>query len=216
MSISYPYIFLDFDGVIKESVEIKAEVFESLFLQFGSSVARRVRRHHEQNGGLSRYEKLPLYLQWSGQVASEDQVAEWSDLFSSMVKQRVIDADWVPGVVDFLNQKVENTDLFIVTATPQHEIEEILQELGMASYFSAVIGAPVPKAEAIESLLSQFSISVRDAVMFGDTYSDFEAAKSNQLNFILRRTTLNLESQCKIACPMIDDFTGWTGLEGIA
>ena len=67
----------------------------------------------------------------------------------------------------------------------------------MASYFSAVIGAPVPKAEAIGSLLSQFSISAGDAVMFGDTYSDFEAAQSNQLTFILRRTAFNLESQVK-------------------
>lgn len=216
MSISHPYIFLDFDGVIKESVEIKSDVFESLFLQFGKEVAGRVRRHHERNGGLSRYEKLPLYLQWSGLVASEDQVAKWSDLFSSMVKQRVIDADWVPGVVEFLNQKVGNTDLFIVTATPQYEIEEILQELGMAGYFSAVIGAPVAKAEAIKYLLSRFSISARDAVMIGDTYSDFMAAKSNQLDFVLRRTDLNLESQGKIACSMIDDFRGWTGLEGIA
>lgn len=216
MPISYPYIFLDFDGVIKESVEIKSEVFESLFLKFGDKIARRIRRHHEQNGGLSRYEKLPLYLRWAGQVGSEDQVVEWSDLFSSMVKQRVVDADWVPGVIDFLNQKVGRAKMFIVTATPQQEIEEIVQEIGLASYFSAVIGAPLGKSQAIKSLVSRFSISSEDAVMFGDTYSDLEAAKANQVNFILRRTSLNLRLQGELACPMIDDFTGWAELEGIA
>ena len=56
------YIFWDFDGVIKESVEVKSDAFENLFKSFGDEVAKKVRNHHEENGGVSRFDKLPLYV----------------------------------------------------------------------------------------------------------------------------------------------------------
>ena len=37
-------IFWDFDGVIKESVEVKSDVYESLFLPFGDNIANKVRK----------------------------------------------------------------------------------------------------------------------------------------------------------------------------
>ena len=40
-------IFWDFDGVIKESVGVKSDAYEKLFLPFGEGVAKKIRRHHE-------------------------------------------------------------------------------------------------------------------------------------------------------------------------
>ncbi len=42
-------VFIDFDGVIKDSVEAKSDVFEQIFLPFGNNIAKRVRSHHEAN-----------------------------------------------------------------------------------------------------------------------------------------------------------------------
>jgi len=210
MHLDYSCIFLDFDGVIKESVEAKSEAFESLFLAYGKGVASRVRRHHEQNSGVSRFDKLPIYLQWAGLEVSESQITEWSDRFSALVKQRVIDSDWVPGILEFLQKKAGSDQLFVVTATPQAEIEEIIDQLGIAQYFSAVIGAPTPKTEAIQTLLQQFTIQVEQAVMVGDAGSDYQAAKANQVDFILRRTELNQELQDTLGCSMVNDFTSTT------
>ena len=39
-------IFWDFDGVIKDSVEVKAEAFSRLFQPFGSGVVERIREHN--------------------------------------------------------------------------------------------------------------------------------------------------------------------------
>ena len=57
-------IFFDFDGVIKDSVRVKSEAFEKLFSSFGDKASKKVRRHHESNGGMSRFEKIPIYLEW--------------------------------------------------------------------------------------------------------------------------------------------------------
>lgn len=55
-------IFWDFDGVIKDSVSVKTLAFEKLFLPYGKKIAQKVKNHHEANGGVSRFEKIPLYL----------------------------------------------------------------------------------------------------------------------------------------------------------
>ena len=48
----YSNIFWDFDGVIKDSMTVKSDAFEQLFLPFGENIAKKVRTHHEANGGI--------------------------------------------------------------------------------------------------------------------------------------------------------------------
>ena len=141
--------FWDFDGVIKDSVEVKSNAFTQLFGTFGKDVVNKVRRHHEENGGMSRFDKLPLYLEWSGQRSTQDLVDEYSKKFSRLVKQNVIDSEWVPGVFDFIQDNSKNKKFFLVTATPQIEIEEILVALDIQQHFCKIIGAPIKKGNAL-------------------------------------------------------------------
>ena len=64
-------IFWDFDGVIKDSVQVKSLAFQKIFSEYGFDVVNRVRRHHERNGGMSRFEKFPLYLSWANQTVTD-------------------------------------------------------------------------------------------------------------------------------------------------
>ena len=75
-------IFWDFDGVIKDSVEVKSIAFEKLFSDYDQNLADRVREHHERNGGVSRFEKIPLYLSWSNEVVTRKKIQEFSNRFS--------------------------------------------------------------------------------------------------------------------------------------
>ena len=54
-------IIFDFDGVIVESVKVKSNAFSELYKQFGKDVVQKVIRHHEANGGVSRFEKIKYY-----------------------------------------------------------------------------------------------------------------------------------------------------------
>jgi len=115
-------IFWDFDGVIKNSVTVKSDAFYQLFLPFGEDIAANIRKHHEENGGMSRFDKLPVYLEWAGENSSTELRDEYAEKFSQLVKQKVIDSDWVDGVLDYLNINHGRQQFFIITATPQHEI----------------------------------------------------------------------------------------------
>lgn len=199
-------IFWDFDGVIKDSVAIKADAFEQLFLPFGKQLAKKVRFHHEEHGGMSRFDKFPLYLSWSSQEKSESLVNEYAKKFSTLVKQQVIDSRWVDGVLEYLQNNHENQQFFLVTATPQQEIEEIISELKIQYYFQQVIGSPTSKNRALKILLEKYTIDPEDSIMIGDSSSDYEAALANQVEFILRKTVLNKKLQEQLNCQMIEDF----------
>ena len=75
-------VFWDFDGVIKESVAVKSDAFVRLFLPFGSEVADRVRQHHEAHGGMSRFDKMPIYLRWAGEPATAEQIQQYCGRFA--------------------------------------------------------------------------------------------------------------------------------------
>jgi len=51
-------IIFDFDGVICESVDIKTGAFYEMYLPYGEMIAQKVKEHHIQNGGMSRYDKF--------------------------------------------------------------------------------------------------------------------------------------------------------------
>lgn len=199
-------IFLDFDGVIKDSVEIKSNAFEQLFLPFGDIVANRVRMHHEDHTGMSRFDKLPIYLQWAGLPISTSLMDEFSNNFSLLVKRNVINSPWVDGLLNFLNYPHDGQLFFLVTATPQLEIEEILFELDIYDHFEQIIGSPTVKGESIKMLLDKYKVDIKRAVMVGDSKSDYEAAILNNIQFVLRKTELNKSLQSWLNCQMIDNF----------
>ena len=184
-------VFWDFDGVIKESVEVKSDAFEQLFTPFGKDVAKKVRNHHEEHGGISRFDKLPIYLEWAEQPLSEQLITKYAENFSQLVKQRVVDSPWVAGVLDYLQNNYKKQQFFLITATPQREIDDILSQLDIVKYFKQVVGSPTSKIKAIKILLKRYNINSQKAIMVGDSVSDYESAKSNHVAFILRRTSLN-------------------------
>tara|TARA_B100001113_G_scaffold186272_1_gene152640 strand:+ start:1826 stop:2467 length:642 start_codon:yes stop_codon:yes gene_type:complete len=200
-------IFWDFDGVIKDSVLVKSDAFEKLFMTFGEELARKVKKHHEENGGMSRYEKLPLYLSWAGQQKSEKLIFDYEQQFSKLVKQSVIDSPWVTGVLEYLGINYEKQEFFLVTATPQNEIEDILIKLQISHFFKHIIGSPISKQDGIESLIKEYNIEVDHAIMIGDSMSDYIAAFDNNVKFILRKTSLNKKMQKQLKCKMIENFT---------
>jgi phosphoglycolate phosphatase-like HAD superfamily hydrolase len=192
-------IFWDFDGVIKDSVEVKSMAFEKLFSDYDQDLADRVREHHEKNGGVSRFEKIPLYLSWSNEAVTNKKVQELCNRFSLMVKQSVIDSPWVDGFSEFIERHHKAKKHILVTATPIEEIEEILQSLNIRHFFYKIYGAPNTKSDAINETLRGLKIKPKHAIMLGDSESDYKAAKDNNMLFFLRGTELNknLQAVCK-------------------
>lgn len=201
-------IFWDFDGVIKDSVEVKTKAFMKLVNPSDAEFVERVKFHHETNGGMSRLDKIPLYLEWNGEEPSKDRVNELSEKFSRLVLQDVIDAPWVPGVEDYLRNNSHRQEFVLVSATPQKELEKILQSLELGHCFTNIFGTPMGKAESISITLSNQNISAQDCLMIGDANADIDAAKANNMPFLLRRHLSNDSVFADYIGPTINNFIG--------
>ena len=204
----YKIIFWDFDGVIKESASIKTHAFTQLFLHYGQATADKVKAHQLTHGGMSRYEKFPIYLNWAGELATPEKVNSLCSKFSEMVVQSVVNSDWIPGVLEYLRMNYHRQIFIIVTATPILEIKTILCALGIGNLFKGVYGSPVSKAEAIADGLANFKCNPDDALMIGDSYIDLCAAKKNEVSFLLRRTLENQHLINQFSINAIDNFLG--------
>ncbi len=200
-------IFWDFDGVIKDSVSAKSDGFEQLFLPYGEEMASRVRQHHEANGGVSRYEKIAIYLGWVGEPATEARIQEFCDHFSALVLQAVIDSPWVPGVREYLRDRYAQQRFVLLTATPQEEIQGILRTLDIAHCFEEVRGSPAKKATAMAEALRRMQCVPEDALMIGDSESDLSAARANSVAFLLRSASINQALQERYTGPTFERLT---------
>lgn len=201
-------IIFDFDGVIVESVNVKTEAFAKIYEQFGDEVVKKVVSHHLSHGGISRFDKFKLYhKEFLGIKLTNKQIMELANKFSELVVQKVIDAPYVPGSLEFIKDNYKNYDLFISTGTPEYEIIEIIARKRMDIYFKSIHGSPKKKPDHVKTIISQNGYSKDEIIFIGDTDTDILAAKENKIIIILRvhpQSTCNYDYNQMIK---IDDLT---------
>lgn len=180
-------IIFDFDGVLVESVDIKTAAFARLFADEGQDVVERVIEYHLRNGGVSRFEKIRYYYEYILRRPLSDELLRKECVrFSALVFDEVVKAPYVPGAREFLDYGRDLYDFFIVSATPQDEIDRIIDKRGMRAFFKKIIGSPLKKNEAVDVLISDFNIKPANTAFVGDALSDYDAARTHGIAFIAR------------------------------
>lgn len=187
-------VFWDFDGVIKETIDIKANAFVSLFADHGVDIMKNVKEHHEANGGMPRYQKISIYLEWCGESPTEQRVQELCNDFGRLVFEGVINAQWVAGAKEYLVQNPYDQVFILVSATPAEELSRIIARIGLQDVFRSIYGAPAAKKDVIKAVLDELNIDKEYAIMIGDATVDYKAAKDNEIEFVLRKHKSNMAS----------------------
>ncbi len=182
-------IIFDFDGVICESVNIKTEAFYEMYLPEGKEIALKVKEHHLANGGMSRFDKFSYYEKvFLKRDLSEERMQKLSEVFSRLVKKKVIEAPFVEGAYGFLEKHADKYKCFIVSATPMEEMKEIAEKKNIDQYFDGIFGSPKNKIEWGKYILDTYSINADETLFIGDAMNDYTAAKANKMQFLLRKT----------------------------
>lgn len=180
-------ILFDFDGVIAESMDIKTDAFARLFEGFGPEIVKKVVAHHQAHGGVSRFEKIRLYHeQYLGKVITDEELSAWCRRFSDLVLDAVVSSPYVPGALELLESCHKKYSCFIITGTPQEEMEEILSRKGLKRFFAGVYGSPTTKTEIVKEIMSAHKFDPKELIYIGDAMTDYEAAKGAGIRFIGR------------------------------
>lgn len=203
----YQVIFWDFDGVIKESVDAKTLGYAQLFDSYGPHIQKLVIQHHIKHCGISRFEKIPFYYkEFLKLELSPEKIKKLCHKYSELTKYAVLESEWVPGVQKYLELNCSHQKFFVVTGTPQDDINWIINKLNYQSMFSEVHGAPKSKTEIIDCLIQKYGFKHKNCLMIGDALTDYNAAKKTKINFLLRRTPENEIYFNNISCNSINDF----------
>lgn len=181
-------LFLDFDGVIKESLDVKTRAFGELFAPWGEAAMARARAHHIANGGMSRYKKIPLYLrEYCGVEPTDDLVARLLDEFAGKVIDEVVASPFVPGALDLIRGAyAAGLPLAIVSGTPQIEMDLIVGRSGLDGLFARVYGSPRDKHELLALACQEMAVAPEEALFVGDSINDWQPAQDHGIPFVGR------------------------------
>jgi len=188
-------IFFDFDGVIAESVSAKTDAFEAMYLPYGKDIATKVVAYHKLHGGVSRYEKFKYFhREFLGEVIGEEKVNELAIQFSNIVLDKVIGADEVLGSHYFIEKYCKKFKFWIITGTPNTEIEVIIQKRKLADFFVGVYGSPMNKRYWTEYIIDKYKLSRDEIIFLGDATTDMDAADYSKIHFYLRENEENYKA----------------------
>lgn len=200
-------VIFDFDGVIAESFDIKTNAFRKLFSKETKDAEEAIIKYHVQNGGVSRLEKFKyIYQNILKRELTEEKFKALCRDFSNLVMDEVVKCPYVKGAREFLEEGYKKFKFYVVSGTPQFEMEEIIKRKNIAAYFRKIYGSPPEKTISVKDILTTEGLLGEDAVYIGDALSDYEAAVVNSVKFIARINS-NEELFNNIECIKIKDLS---------
>ena len=180
-------VFLDFDGVIVESADIKTAAFRALYCEHGAAVVDRAIAHHRANGGISRRKKIRhCHRTLLGIELADDALDRLCRRFSALVEDAVVEAPLVPGAADFLTVHHRRLPLYVVSGTPEDELLRIVARRDLGRFFAGVHGSPREKPPIINGILAALALAPERTLFIGDARTDHDAAAVCGVPFIGR------------------------------
>lgn len=201
-------IFFDFDGVLAESVALKEGAFRALFEPFGEDIAAQALAINREMGAVSRIVKIErMHRELLGRPLHSDELTEWAARFEALVEAAVIGCAEVPGTTHLLNALTGRIQMFVISGTPEEEMQRIVEARGWSDYFVSVHGSPRLKPDIVAELLARHGLAREDGLFVGDTFTDRDAALANGVPFVGRRPVVR-ENPFPADTLMVDDMAG--------
>ncbi len=199
-------VFLDFDGVVLESADIKTEAFRWLFR--GERRRRAIVDYHRKNAGVSRFVKFAhIHQSILKKPYGPAERRRLGTAFARYVRGRVLAAPFVPGARRFIGRYGARVKLFVVSGTPSAELKDIVRRRGLGRSFVAVVGSPPDKATTLRRLLRRHGWRAAETLYVGDALNDHRAAVRCRVPF-LGRVKTGQRSPFPRSVPRVRDFTG--------
>ncbi len=178
------FVFLDFDGVIMDSMGLKLDSYCHAFGEFGFS-RDDIHKLQIASAGLSRFKTIRLmYLALSGTEMPEGLYERALARFGEHDEASRARMKLMPGAAEFLAEaRARGIPLAVVTGTPQEAIDRTVAHFGLGFFFTRVCGSPASKIEHLERLKGEYSLPPSRCLFVGDAIKDQEAALAAGIPF---------------------------------
>jgi len=170
-------VTFDLDGTLFATTEIKSRAFADLFSSYGKEVEIAVLEDHMRSEGISRFIKFRRWYEELLSLEYTDEIgSELSRRYDQIVLPQIRVAPWTLGAFEFLNQWHGRIPLFVASATPQHQLADMLHFRSAEYLITAAWGYPTTKTKALEVAASISKSKPEEVLMVGDSKADFNAS----------------------------------------
>ena len=178
-------VLLDFDGVIVDSVRLKAQAFLDIYREEDAASLVRVHEYVSGHGGVTRAAKFAhLERQVFGRHGDDGSVARLCLRYAQLVHEAVVVCPFVAGAERFLEVASRKTELHLISGTPRGELVDIVERRGLARCFKSLHGAPMAKPEAFAAILDRNGYGCDRVVAVGDALTEYYAAQALHIPFV--------------------------------
>jgi HAD superfamily hydrolase (TIGR01549 family) len=180
-------LLLDFDGVVVESLPLKAAAFRKIFSFAPPEHLDEIIAFHLDNGGMSRYDKFRyIYENILHEELTSEQEERLAGEYVGLIFDAMLTVPYVEGAEELLKDCSQRLPLYIVSATPEGEMREIARRRDITKYFVRIYGSPRTKAECIREILAETGAAPEEALFVGDAPNDWQAAYETSVRFVAR------------------------------
>lgn len=193
----YHVCIFDCDGVILDSNKIKTNAFKQALKDEPRDKISELVKYHKENGGVSRYKKFEYFYKKISPSENYDKRLEIAlDTFATLVRKELLEADFIPGILSFINSLNEsNLSCFVNSGSDEKELNQIFSIKGISDRFKGIFGSPATKFENTRKILDL--MGDKKYLFFGDSKSDYLSAKEFDIDFIF-----------------VDGFSEWKNYKG--
>ena len=170
-------MIFDCDGVILDTNKIKGDIFYKVVEGFGVKLANEFLVYHNNNGGLSRFEKFKYFFSNILKDESYD-IDIYLKRFSALNISSIKNSNITEGFLDFI--RIVSVPKYVVSASLEDELKEIFVYKNLARYFIDIFGSPKSKIENIKNI----SYKNKRVLLIGDSFNDFKVAKYYNFEFM--------------------------------
>jgi HAD superfamily hydrolase (TIGR01549 family) len=171
-------LLFDLDGTLLDSFAVHYQAYEAMFARFGIRITRETFLASYSPNWYHTYERMGLPgNSW------DDANAYWLE---EAAKRQ---AELFPGVREMLATLGRSRKLGLVTSGSRHRVMTDLERTGIRPYFQIVVTGndikqPKPSPEGLELALASLGLQPHEAVYLGDSYADYEMARSAGVEFL--------------------------------
>jgi phosphoglycolate phosphatase-like HAD superfamily hydrolase len=168
-------VAFDFDGTLVRSNRLKKACLYEVTKDLDGAGETLDTMHREGLKG-DRYD---IFLELCRRLGLDDRsvVEHLTDAYSACCYERLVICDEVPGASSLLIRlKERNIPAYIVSATPQQDLQRVIRDRGMSKYFVEVLGRPVAKSQHLRNVLADQDLRSEELLMVGDGVDDVAAA----------------------------------------
>jgi phosphoglycolate phosphatase-like HAD superfamily hydrolase len=180
-------VAFDFDGTLVRSNAIKRESF----FEVVAHIHGADKELNDLFGAKFEGDRYELFAELSRRITARGMTDEVPDglqlarAYGKMCQEKICSCGEVSGAgATLVSLKDRGISSYIVSATPERDLEPIVTARRLDMFFKAVLGRPGDKAGHLGHILAQEGIEPLELVMVGDGADDQAAAETVGCHFI--------------------------------